>query len=64
MSVRIDRERLRVRIDPVSEGGDRGREGGRLRKGDVRLPGKRNSFSHGARPVYQKHLDDQRDSDR
>jgi hypothetical protein len=33
------------------------------RKVDARLPGKRNSNSHGARPVYQNHLDDREDSD-
>jgi hypothetical protein len=33
------------------------------RKVDVRLPGKGNSTSHGARPVYQNHLDGQVDSD-
>jgi len=33
------------------------------RKVDVRPPGKRNSNSHGARPVYQNHLDDYVDSD-
>ena len=29
----------------------------------IRPPGKGNSNSHGARPVYQNHLDDQVDSD-
>jgi hypothetical protein len=28
------------------------------RKVDIRLPGKENSNSHGARPVYEIHLDD------
>ena len=27
-------------------------------KADIRLPGKGNSNSHGARPVHQNHLDD------
>ena len=30
---------------------------------DIRLPGKDNSNSHGARPVYENHLDDGVDSD-
>ena len=30
---------------------------------DIRLPGKGNSNSHGARPVHKNHLDDQVDSD-
>ena len=30
----------------------------RGRKVDIRLPGKGNSNSHGARPVYQNHLED------
>jgi len=34
-----------------------------IRKVDIRLPGKGNSNSHGARPVYLKHLDDEVDSD-
>ena len=34
-----------------------------FRKVDVRLPGKENSNSRGARPVYQNHLDDLLDSD-
>ena len=33
------------------------------KKLDVRLPGKGNSNTHGARPVYQNHLDDEVDSD-
>ena len=33
------------------------------RKVDIRLHGKGTSNSHGARPVYQNHLDDQVDSD-
>ena len=33
------------------------------RKVDVRLPGTRNSNSHGARPVYSNHIDDSVDSD-
>ena len=32
-------------------------------KVDMRLPGKGNLNSHGARPVYENHLDDQVDSD-
>ena len=31
-------------------------------KVDMRLPGKRNSNSHGARPLYFNHLDDEVDS--
>ena len=30
---------------------------------NIRLPGEGNSNSHGARPVHQKHIDDQMDSD-
>ena len=33
------------------------------RKVDIRLHGKGNSSSHGARPVYKNHLDDKEDSD-
>ena len=33
------------------------------RKVHIRLPGKGNSDSHGARPIYQNHLDDSGDSD-
>ena len=33
------------------------------RKVDIRLPEKRNSNSHGARPFYYNHLDDPVDSD-
>jgi hypothetical protein len=29
-----------------------------IRKVDIRPPGKGNSNSHGARPVYRNHLDD------
>ena len=32
------------------------------RKVDIRLPGKGNSNSHGARPVFSNHLDDSVDS--
>ena len=32
-------------------------------KVDVRLPGKGNSHSHGARPVYSAYLDDKVNSD-
>ena len=32
------------------------------RKVDIRLPGKGNSDSHGARPVFSNHLDDSVDS--
>jgi hypothetical protein len=32
------------------------------RKVDIRLPGKGNSTSHGAKPVYENHLDDYVDS--
>ena len=39
------------------------RRGGCPRKVDVRPPGKGNSNSHGARPVYYNHLDDSVDSD-
>ena len=35
----------------------------RSRKVDVSLPGKGNSNSHGARPVYQNHVDDEVASD-
>ena len=34
-----------------------------FRKVDVKLPGKRNSNSHGPRPVHQNHLDDKVDPD-
>ena len=34
-----------------------------IRKVDIRLHGKGNSNSHGARPVYENHLDDKVDSD-
>ena len=34
-----------------------------LRKLNIRLPEKKSSNSHGARPVYQNHLDDSVDSD-
>jgi len=44
-------------------GGDGGDEVGHPRKVEIRLPGKGNSNSHGARPVYQNHLDDKVDSD-
>ena len=30
---------------------------------DIRLPGKGNSNTHGARPVYYNHFDDQANSD-
>jgi len=36
---------------------------GVTRKVDIGLPGKENSDSHGARPVYLNHLDDHVDSD-
>jgi len=32
------------------------------RKVDIRLPGKGNSNSHGARPVYRNHLDETAES--
>ena len=38
-------------------------EGLVTRKVDIRLPGKGNSNSHGARPVHQDRLDDQVDKD-
>jgi hypothetical protein len=34
-----------------------------LRKEDTRLPEKGSSNSHGVRPVYQNHFDDEVDSD-
>ena len=34
-----------------------------VRKVDIRLPGKGNSNSRGARPVYKNHFDDEVDSD-
>jgi hypothetical protein len=37
------------------KGGETGNGSG-FRKVDIRLPGKGNSNSHGARPVHQKHL--------
>jgi len=42
-------------LHPVSES--------RAREVDVRLPGKRNSNSHCARPVHLNHHDDKVDSD-
>ena len=45
-------------IEPPAGRGSHGRRGrvyGEPRKVDIRLPGKGDSNSHGARPVHQKH---------
>ena len=49
---------VNVRFDRPFLPLDAGEVRRRTRKVDIRLPGKGNSNSHGARPVYQNHLDD------